>query len=424
MWAYNKGGNIENRREFPYTTGAVDIGQIAAGYVEYTYGNTAWGDLLTHYNGHDISYDEIGNPLDDGVWNYTWQHGRQLASMAKKDGSATWNYTYDADGMRVTRSDGTNSYRYFYHGGQLLSMTRNGTNLYFAYSPEGKPLSLVYNGTAYYYATNIQGDVVAILDQSGNAVVRYSYDAWGKQLSCTGTMAATLGTLNPLRYRGYVYDQETGLYYVSSRYYDPEIGRWINADNQIAGVGGEVLGYNMFAYCMNNPVNMSDPSGNWPLSRFLATVVETAITIIKNATIASFGAQFIRTVRKNIEASKKPADKAAVDRLLENADKKSKHEFQLPQDSEGLLYNKENRLYASEYIKKELGPDTNRTTEDISAEIFAHQFGADFIKPYSGLIKSVIPSSNLYGQLSKADINEDEKRIIFFNIMEAVLEWE
>ncbi len=103
-----------------------------------------------------------------------------------------------------------------------------------------------------------------ILDSNFEAVVLYDYDSWGRPLSTTGELAQSIGTLNPFRYRGYIYDEETGLYYVSSRYYDPEIGRWINADSVIAGVGGSIQGYNMFAYCFNNPVNMYDSSGHWP----------------------------------------------------------------------------------------------------------------------------------------------------------------
>ena len=95
-------------------------------------------------------------------------------------------------------------------------------------------------------------------------MVEYAYDAWGNVLDISGTYASTLGQNNPIRYRGYYYDSETGFYYVSSRYYDPEIGRWINADNVIAGVGGDLKGYNLFAYCFNNPVNMDDQVGNWP----------------------------------------------------------------------------------------------------------------------------------------------------------------
>ena len=113
----------------------------------------------------------------------------------------------------------------------------------------------------YYYATNLQGDVVAILDSNGTAVVKYTYDAWGKVFEPTGSMASTLGIHNPLRYRGFVYDTETGLYYLQSRYYDPEMGRFINADIFVS-TGQGVLGYNMFSYCLNNPVNYVDRSGN------------------------------------------------------------------------------------------------------------------------------------------------------------------
>jgi len=122
------------------------------------------------------------------------------------------------------------------------------------------------------------------VNSSGVRVVEYHYDAWGNLLSTTGSSG--IGAVNPLRYRGYVYDEETGLYYVSSRYYDSEIGRWINADNQVSDVGGEVLGYNSFSYCFNNSVNMSDSTGNWPqwlidTAKFVADkiinpVVETA----------------------------------------------------------------------------------------------------------------------------------------------------
>ena len=102
-------------------------------------------------------------------------------------------------------------------------MTVGSDTLTFAYDASGTPLSLIHNRTAYYYATNLQGDVVALLNTSGTAVVTYTYDAWGKLLETGGSMENTLGVHNPLRYRGYVYDTETGLYYLQSRYYDPEM---------------------------------------------------------------------------------------------------------------------------------------------------------------------------------------------------------
>lgn len=86
----------------------------------------------------------------------------------------------------------------------------------------------------------------------------YSYDSWGSISSTDGTMASSLGKLNPLRYRGYCYDEETGLYYLQSRYYSPDIGRFINADGQF---GEDILGSNLFAYCANCPINYSDYFG-------------------------------------------------------------------------------------------------------------------------------------------------------------------
>ena len=88
----------------------------------------------------------------------------------------------------------------------------------------------------------------------------YAYDAWGKQVSCTGAMASTLGVENPFRYRGYIYDEETGWYYLTARYYRPDMGRFVSADG-VVGRKGSVLDHNLFAYCHNNPVTFSDPEG-------------------------------------------------------------------------------------------------------------------------------------------------------------------
>ena len=120
--------------------------------------------------------------------------------------------------------------------------------------------------------------MVAILNSAGTAVVSYTYDAWGKILSTTGTMASTLGLHNPLRYRGYVYDRETGLYYLQSRYYNPEWGRFINADDPgYMGADGTFSSYNLFAYCGNNPVMGYDPTGTWDWG-IIWDVVVTAAT--------------------------------------------------------------------------------------------------------------------------------------------------
>ena len=145
-----------------------------------------------------------------------------------------------------------------------------------------------YNGTKYTYVHNLQGDIVGILDASGSLVVEYSYDAWGKPTAVAGGMAGTLGALNPFRYRGYVWDEESGFYYVSSRYYDPEVGRWINADGELSEVGGDIRGYNLFAYCFNNPVNMDNPTGQWP--KWLTGALNVVSGALQMAAGAALGA--------------------------------------------------------------------------------------------------------------------------------------
>jgi RHS repeat-associated protein len=266
VWTYDNAGNILTRTVYPYTTGSISEGT----QTNYYYTDTQWGDLLTAYNNKPITRDEIGNPTNDFVWRYTWQHGRQLASMTKLDGSAQWNYTYNADGLRTQRIKTVTDpdtgetisdriYNYTYNGDKLTHMTVDGHTMYFTYDASGVPLTMVYDGNKFYYVTNLQGDVISIINGNGQEFVRYTYDAWGKLLSVDGT-ATNLCFYNPLRYRGYVYDEETGLYYLQSRYYNPEMGRFINGDNY-PSTGQGLTGNNMFAYCGNNPVNRADPSG-------------------------------------------------------------------------------------------------------------------------------------------------------------------
>ena len=115
----------------------------------------------------------------------------------------------------------------------------------------------MYGSVYYYYITNLQGDVMSIVDGSGNVVASYEYDPYGNVIEAAGILAE----INPLRYRGYVYDSETDFYYLQSRFYDPAIGRFINADSYIS-TGQGIVGNNMFAYCGNNPVNCVDLCGH------------------------------------------------------------------------------------------------------------------------------------------------------------------
>ena len=239
--------------------------------------------------GESIVYDAIGNPTTYRGASLAFT-GRRLQSYAK-NGTLT-SYRYDADGIRTQKTAGNTRHEYESEGGkiyreQIFEDNTLQSDLRYFYDAAGRPAMLqVISGSGgssvYYYGTNAQGDVIAMYDSDGNLCVSYLYDAWGNLLSSeTYTNAgATARSLNSLLYRGYYFDSETGFYYVSSRYYDPEVGRWINADNQIAGVGGEILGYNMFAYCMNNPVNLTDPDGNWPRWITRAVAITSAVLAI------------------------------------------------------------------------------------------------------------------------------------------------
>ena len=228
----------------------------------YSYGNANWKDLLTAFDGNSITYDASGNPTSyyNGTrWTMTWANGRSLATAS--DGTTSLSFTYDASGLRTSKTVGSTTYRYYYAGGKLMRMTWGGNTIDFFYDASGLPYAMKYNGTVYYYITNLQGDVMHIVNASGTVVASYDYDPYGKVIFATGTLA----NINPLRYRGYVYDWETGFYYLQSRYYDPTIGRFLNVDGYVS-TGQGIIGHNMFAYCGNNPVINEDKTGQFFLN--------------------------------------------------------------------------------------------------------------------------------------------------------------
>lgn len=227
----------------------------------YTYGNTDWKDLLTAFDGEAITYDASGNPLSyyNGTrWAFTWSNGRWL-TQASASGT-TVDYTYNLDGLRTNKTVDGVAHNYLYAGGKLMRETYGSNTLDFFYDANGIPYALKYNGAVYYYITNLQGDVTYLVDANGTAAATYEYDPYGNIITATGTLAQ----INPLRYRGYYYDNETGLYYLQSRYYDPAVGRFINGDGY-ASTGQGIIGYNMYAYCNNNPVLYTDSAGCYPL---------------------------------------------------------------------------------------------------------------------------------------------------------------
>ena len=209
----------------------------------YSYTDSQWVDQLTAFNGQSITYDEIGNPLsyyNGSRYTFTW-NGRELATAVK--GSTSVSYKYGTDGLRTQKTVGSTVYNYYYVDGLLVRQTWGTNYMDFLYDESGSPYSFIYNGTQYYYIKNLQGDVMRIVDTSGAVVANYTYDAWGK-VTNSGNI---VGLYNPIRYRGYYYDTDTGFYYLQSRYYDPMVKRFINAN-------GDFFKLNLYVYCENNPV--------------------------------------------------------------------------------------------------------------------------------------------------------------------------
>ena len=239
----------------------------------YTYGDADWKDLLTGYDRRAITYDSIGNPTsyyNGNNWDFTWANGRSLTTASGR--VYNLSFTYDANGLRTSKTDDGIVYRYYYAGEKLIRMTWGANIVDLFYDVNGTPYAMKRNGFVYYYITNLQGDVMKLVDASGNVVASYEYDPYGKILSSTGSLA----TVNPLRYRGYVYDQETGFYYLQSRYYDPAVGRFINADGY-ASTGQGIIGYNMFAYCGNSPLSRVDSEGTFWGALIISAVVISAL---------------------------------------------------------------------------------------------------------------------------------------------------
>ena len=221
------------------------------------YGDSNWKDKVTAIGGKAITYDAIGNPLTYDGWTFTWKAGRMLASMVKTGTNA--QFTYDHNGLRIKKVVNGVTTNYTLNDNNIVHMMQGSHDLHFFYDAQGKPGMVTYNDVDYFYVYNLQGDVVALIDANGTQVVEYVYDAWGNPISKTGTLAATLGTLNPFRYRGYVYDEETGLYYLRSRYYNPIIRKYLNADILL---GKQLpLQHNTYSYCVNSPITKVDEDG-------------------------------------------------------------------------------------------------------------------------------------------------------------------
>lgn len=280
-YSYDSNGNLTSKKTYAYTTGA--LGSIISSQ-PFSYWDEGWGDLLSAFEGVEFTYDEIGNPLiyfNGEIYNFTWQKGRQLSSSTLLGN--TYTYKYNQDGIRIEKTVGDKTHVYTLNGTRIereIIKTGNTVvkDIYYYYDASGIISSakiLIHSGstvTEYnlVFLTNMQGDVYEIYLDDGTKIASYNYDAWGNITTTYITTNTTLRQLAdeaPFRYRGYYFDSETGFYYLNTRYYDPKICRFINADDiSYLGANGDLQAYNLYAYCSNNPVMLADYGGNDPVT--------------------------------------------------------------------------------------------------------------------------------------------------------------
>ena len=263
-YVYDNGGNLSEVLEYTLNPNNMRYGSFIITHT-YSYGDSNWKDKLTAYDNTALTYDANGNPLSyrDGM-SFTWVNGRILDTVTV--GNTTLSMKYDSNGLRTKKG----SIKYYYDSSNnLIGMVNGNNTLLFYYDESGSPTSFSHKGTMYYYIKNLQGDICKLVNTSGSVIANYTYDAWGKLLSVKDangdciSNSSNVALLNPLRYRGYVYDDETGLYYLQIRYYDPTIGRFLNADILFDTESGSPLSTNMFAYCENNSIYRKDNTGCW-----------------------------------------------------------------------------------------------------------------------------------------------------------------
>ena len=304
LYTYDAGGNMTSRKTYDYTEGTL---QTIKKNETFTYRSDGWKDQILSWNGYRYTYDAGGNPtLLRGV-PLTWGEGCRLKKVSLSWG--TVDFAYDSDGKRVKKISGNTETKYYYNGSILSGLVRTTagstgttkTTVQFVYDAEGKPFMLRFNGkTDYFYLYNGLGDVVGLVDSSNQVVVRYQYNSWGKVTSTQDTSGVSLATLNPFRYRKYVYDPETGLYCLGSRYYDPEVGRFVNADDfeTLTYQMDSVQGKNLYQYCFNNPINMQDEDGGWPkwvteVAIGIGAIVIGAAAVAATAATGGIAATFV-----------------------------------------------------------------------------------------------------------------------------------
>ena len=258
---------------------------LTKGSNSFTYGSS-YLDRLEEINRVSVSYDstnpykmlEFGTSTSGLSFIYS---GKDITSITNKATGVATSFTYDSFGRRIKKEiDGANKYTEFiYLDGKLeAEIYKDDNTIYYTlrylYDENDNLFGFYYNDTPYFYLKNALGIIYGIVDQNRNKVVEYSYDAWGKLLSTTSSNP-TISNINPFIYKSYYYDKETGLYWPSSRYYNPDWGRFISLDDVEYLDTSSIIGLNLYAYCGNDPINKYDPTGHFGIG--LTLLIATGV---------------------------------------------------------------------------------------------------------------------------------------------------
>ena len=286
LYSYDTGGAMAEIRAYALTD-AKDLTDLTYDKKSFARGG-AWTDQMMSVDGRACVYDAVGNLLTDGKRTYIWQMGSQLAKVTGEGLEAS--YKYDASGIRTSKTVNGVKTEYLTAGSRILAEKKNGTWQHYLYDGDGQLTAMTYKGKDYYFVRDNLRVITSLVDSDGKTVVNYSYNSWGKLLGITGSMAESLGEDNPYRYKGYYYDEETGMYYLKSRYYDPEICRFNSADaaTVMIDLPMSLADKNLYAYCDNDPVNKKDESGE--LSEYVAMGI---IGAVSNVGLSYLTAQFL-----------------------------------------------------------------------------------------------------------------------------------
>ena len=241
-------------------------GNIATyGYTQFTYSSTI-RDLLVSVGNKTITYDNknLFNPISYDGKSYEYE-GRRLVKFTDAN-NVVYNYKYNDRGLRIEKSGNGVTINYSYDGDKIISQRTTNQEIDYLYDEDNHLYGfIVDNASRYFYVRDILQNILGIVDENGNLVTKYDYNAYGNILSITGPLASTIGAINPFRYKGYYYDNESNMYYCNSRYYVPEWCRWLNADNPMYLDYNNNKCNNLFAYCNNNPISNADPIGKFGL---------------------------------------------------------------------------------------------------------------------------------------------------------------